>query len=56
MSAFCKIKLFADNTGKETPAQRAERIRETNNGRTLRSRTIQNKKFKKSRYSFLDED
>lgn len=47
---------IADDTGKETPAQRAERIRETNNGRTMRSRIIPNRKFKKSKYDFWEED
>lgn len=50
------IKIFADNTGKETKAQRAERIRNSNNGMTMRTRTIPNKKFKKAKYNTIEED
>lgn len=44
------------NDGKETEAQRAERIRESENGRKMRSRMIPNKKKEmKNRYNKLEE-
>lgn len=47
-----KIEL---TTGKETKSQRADRIRESENGRKMRSHTIPNKKnVMKNRYNKLE--
>lgn len=47
-----KIEL---TTGKETKSQRADRIRESENGRKMRSHTIPNKKKEmKNRYNKLE--
>lgn len=51
-----KIRIPADNIGKETPEQRAERIRLTNNGLTMGTRIINNKKYRKAKYNSLEED
>lgn len=42
-----KFTITIEFDGKETKAQRAIRIAETNNGRTTRTRTVPDKKRKK---------